>query len=242
MHVRLWELAAQQRDLVAAWQLLATGWSRRMIAQHRKHDGWSVVHPGVYAMTHAPLTREQGWVAATLTGSGTFLSHASAGECYGIWSFPGSYETVVRRGDGGPRRHGSVLVSHSKELEVTTRDGIPITTPERTIIDLAAHADPARMLREALRLKLTTPYSLNKSLAKHHGRRGTTRLERLNDRYGGIPYSRCRSNAEAKGLEILHDAGRPMPLVNKRVNGEEADLTWPAARLIIEIDGSQYHQ
>jgi hypothetical protein len=102
--------------------------------------------------------------------------------------------------------------------------------------------DPARALREARRLKLTTPYSLAVSLAKHRTRRGTHRLAALSDRYAGIPYSRCRSNAEAKALEVLHDAGAPPPRVNEKQAGEEADLTYPDRKLIIEIDGPQFHQ
>jgi uncharacterized protein DUF559 len=67
-------------------------------------------------------------------------------------------------------------------------------------------------------------------------------LKELNDRYSGIPYSRCRSNAEAKALEILHDAGGEPPDVNVRIAGEEADLSWPRRKHIVEIDGPQYHQ
>ena len=96
-------------------------------------------------------------------------------------------------------------------------------------------------MREARRLKLTSPYSLPVSLQKHRGRRGTSRLADLNDHYSGLPYSRCRSNTEAKALEILHDAGAP-PQVNGEFADEEADLTYPDRKLIIEIDGPQFHQ
>jgi very-short-patch-repair endonuclease len=57
-----------------------------------------------------------------------------------------------------------------------------------------------------------------------------------------VPYKRTRSNAEALGFEVLHDAGIEPPKVNTRIAGEEADLAWPAHKLIIEIDGPQYHQ
>jgi uncharacterized protein DUF559 len=244
MDVRLWELAAGQRDLVAAWQLRGFGWTPRMIAQHRMYDGWTVVHPGVYALTYAPLTREQRRMAATLTAPNSFLCRFSAGAHYGIWSFNAGYETIVRPGNRGRHRSAGVLVRYSQTLhdDVGIHDGIPITSPERTLIDLATHADPARALREARRLKLTTPYLLAVSLEKHRGRRGTKKLAELNDRYSGLPYSRCRSNAEARALEVLHDAGVGAPRVNERFVREEADLTWPDRRLIIEIDGPQFHQ
>jgi very-short-patch-repair endonuclease len=238
------EFAARQRDLVAAWQLVRAGWTRAMVEHYVREHRWQAVHPGVYAVSYSPLTPEQLRMAATLTAPNTFLSHASAGAHYGICRSPERFQTVVRPGSRGRHRTNGLLVRYSTTLcrDIGTFDGVPITSPERTLVDLAAHADPARALREARRLKLTTPYSLAVSLTKHRNRRGTNRLEHLNDHYAGIPYSRCRSDAEAKALEHLHDAGAEAPEVNQKVAGEEADLTWPKRMLIIEIDGPQFHQ
>jgi very-short-patch-repair endonuclease len=52
---------------------------------------------------------------------------------------------------------------------------------------------------------------------------------------------RARSGAEVRALEILRDAGRPLPRLNFRIAGEEADLSWPSERLIVEIDGGPFH-
>lgn len=183
-------------------------------------------------------------MAATLTAPRSFLTRFSAAAHYGFWRFEADYETIVRPGNRGRTRSEGVLIRYSTKLDgnTGTYDDIPITSPERTLIDLAAHADPARPLREARRLKLTTPYSLAVSLEKHRTRRGVNRLKHLNDHYAGIPYSRCRSDAEAKGLEVIHDAGRELPTVNALVAGEEADYTYRDRKLIIEIDGPQFHQ
>ncbi len=56
--------------------------------------------------------------------------------------------------------------------------------------------------------------------------------------YSGLPLGRARSGAEIRALEILRAAARPLPRLNVRVAGEEADLSWPGLRLIIEIDGT----
>jgi hypothetical protein len=244
MDVRLVKLLVRQRDLVAAWQLCRAGWTVAMVEQHARDQHWRRLHSGVYALTQSPLTVEQRRMAATLTAPDSFLCRFSAGAHYEIWTFDAGYETIVRHGNRGCNRSEGVLVRYSTTLDgdVGTFNGIPITSPERTLIDLAAHADPARPLREARRLKLITPYSLAVSLEKHRGRRGTKRLAELNDRYSGLPYSRCRSNAEAKALEILHDAGAEAPRVNEKFAGEEADLTWLEDRRIVEIDGPQFHQ
>ena len=247
MDVHLRELAAAQADVVAAWQLMARGWTRMAIEHHARQAGWRFVHRGVYARTLAPLTQLQRWMAAALTAPDTFLSHRSAAACWGFHAADAAVETVTRDGSGGPRRLGSVLVRRSSRLagETTVCNGVPITTPARTLIDIAADLPDrfvGRAFREALRLKLLTPRDLARALERHRGRRGTRVLWDLTERYSSLPYRRTRSNAEARALEILHDAHLELPRVNVRIAGEEADLVWPNQHVIVEIDGPQFHQ
>jgi Protein of unknown function (DUF559) len=247
MDDRVRGLAAVQDDVVAVWQLLAAGLTWPMIAHRVRHRGWRVVHPGVYALVNAPLTRRQLWLAATLTTPDSVLSHASAAACWGIRNFASNFETITRPGSGGPRRLGGVLVSRSTRLQEDTTDhgGIKITNVARTVIDLAAQLPPrqtARSFREALRLKLMTRKELTAALERHSGRRGTRLIADLLSRYAEVPYERTRSDAEGRALELLHDAGVEPPTVNSKIAGEEVDLSWPRSRRIIEIDGRQYHQ
>lgn len=211
-----------------------------MVGDHAERHRWHVVHPGVYALTQAPLTRRQRWVAATLTAPGTALAAASAGACWGFRPWEGAFEVVVRAGSGGPKRLGSLLVMRTRFVETTTHDGTPVTTPERTLIDLAARL-PARAIakatREAIRLRTTTASSLLDALSNHRGRRGTAELRALAQRYADLPIARARSDAESYALEQLGTG----PQLNVRIGGEEADLVWPDDRLIVEIDGPQYH-
>jgi hypothetical protein len=60
--------------------------------------------------------------------------------------------------------------------------------------------------------------------------------------YAGLPVNRARSGAEIRALMVSRDAGRTLPRLNHKVAGEEADLSWPAEQLIIEIDGGPFHQ
>jgi very-short-patch-repair endonuclease len=247
MDVRIRELAARQGDLVATWQLRTLGLTKHAIAHAAERLGWRRVHSGVYALTSSPLTRRQRWIAATLTTPDSVLSHASAAACWGIMRFEGGFEIVTRPGSGGRRRIGTVLVLRSRTLEgdTTARDGIRITTGARTLIDLAPSLSERalrRAYRESMRLKVTSTQPLLAALKRHATRRGTRRLKALAIRYRAIPYRRSRSDAESRALEVLHDAGVPAPGVNVRIAGEEADLVWPEARLIVEIDGPQYHQ
>jgi very-short-patch-repair endonuclease len=247
MNVRLRRFARTQSDLVAFWQLREAGWTPDSIRHQAARGAWRPIHRGVYALTQAPLTRHQQWIAATLTAPRTVLSHASAGDCYDVRRFRGSYETVTRPGTGGPKRVGSVLISRSTTLpgNVTRDRGVLITTPERTVIDLAPHSDReqcGRMVREAIRLELTNTKRLTAALDAHPNHRGTSVLRELARLYEGLAFERTRADSEALALVLLKQAGIEIPRVNVWIHGEEADLVWWNHKVIIEIDGPQYHQ
>ena len=245
MDVRAKELLVEQRGLVAMWQLRGAGLSRReaLTAVRDLRE----IHDGVHLAGFAEPTGWQVWRAATLTAPLTFLGNFSAGACFGFRPNPGSFESVVRHGDRGLRRHGRLMVFHSRALagDTTTRDGIPITTPERTLIDLSASMgdkERRKMLREALRIGATTVPSLEACLRKHRGRRGTAKLNELASEYARLKLDRCRSDAEAYAMEVLAASNRPLPELNLTIAGFEADLVWPERRVIVEIDGPQYHR
>src|SRR2546423_4592579 len=199
-HLRM--LAARQADVVASWQLREAAWTKGKIRHHVRQNGWRVLHPGVYVLTSAPVSRRQLWVAAVLTAPGTVLSHGSAGACFGFYRFERGYEVVTRPGQGGRRRHGGLLVYRSQVLDgdVTRHTGVPITTAARVLLDLAPGLNEKRMgraFREAIRLKCTTARRVLEAVERHAGRSGISLLSALAIRYRTLPYHRTRSDAEA---------------------------------------------
>ncbi len=174
------------------------------------------------------------------------LSHASAAAAWDLLSTTRDFETVTRGGCGGPRRFGGVLVHRSQTLD-DDRDllnGIPITSVTRTLLDLATYVSSralARAVREGVRLQRTTIEAIANRLGHHRGRRGAARLAAAIARYADLPLERARSGAEVRAMEILREAGLAMPRLNVRIAGAEADLSWPAHRLIIEVDGGPFH-
>jgi very-short-patch-repair endonuclease len=246
-HVHWQGLAAEQDDLVARWQLLRSAplWA---VEETIRRADWRTVHDGVYATNHAPITERQRLRGATLTAPNTYLAAASAAHVWGVRTLRRHpFAVVVRPGDGGPRRFGDVLVRRSRRLEgwTTTHRGIPITTIERTLIDLAVFLGPralARAVREALRLGLTTPARLAGATLALPGARGARRVRLLALRYAGLDLHRSRSDAESFAQELIAAAGLTRPDINRLVAGEEADLIFRAARVIIEIDGPQFHR
>lgn len=240
------DLAGSQFNRISRRQLLDLGLSDKAIT-HRLGSGRLVaVEQGVFAV--APVLDDDWgrWMGATLTAPNSFLSHSSAAVAWGMLSVSRTVECITRPGSGGPRRHGGVLAYRSSALdgEVTTMQRIPITTVPRTLLDLARTIGQralARALREAVRLHLTTLTALGDRLGDYRGYRGSRRLADALARYSGLPLQRARSGAEIRALEILRDANRPLPRLNTRIAGEEADLSWPRIGLIIEIDGLPFH-
>jgi very-short-patch-repair endonuclease len=236
-------IAARQAGCVASWQLRRAGLSWHAIA-HRTRD-LRRLHDGVFVTGDAPVTRLQRWWAATLTAPGGALALASAGAAYEMRPWEGAFEVIVREGSGGPRRHGTLLICRTKHLHATTLNGLPITTPERTLADLWPRLDTkaqGHMLRNALRLKLLTIPSLSAHLQQATPRQRPHSLTNQLTRYERLQVRRCRSDAEAAAVVALAEAGVRPPDINVRIAGEEADLSWPDRRLIIEIDGGTYHQ
>jgi hypothetical protein len=232
---------------VSRTQLEELGYSARAIARRIDSRRLVSVEQGVFALP--PVLEHDDWgrsMGATLTAPGTRLSHASAAAAWGFWSQPRDVETVTRPGSGGRRRHGGLFVFRSSTLEddCTTLRGIPITTVPRTLVDLSPQLSArglARALRESVRLKLTTVAAVADCLGRHHGRRGVGRLGAVMARYSGLPIDRARSGAEVRALEVIRADGGQLPALNVRIAGEEADLSWASARVLIEIDGGPFH-
>jgi hypothetical protein len=245
--VRLLELLESQWNRASLAQLEALGFTRDDV-NHRVSTGrLRAVQEGVFAGRPFLDDQRGRWMAATLTAPESYLSHASSAALHGFWDRRRDVETITRPGNGGPRRLDGLFVYRSVTLagNTTTVDGIPTTTAERAIIEMAAYVDArglGRAIREALRTEKTTSAGLSRSLDRHFARRGSRRVLLALGRYAGVPVTRARSGAEIQALIVLRDAHCATPRLNHEIAGEEADLSWPAQRLIIEIDGGPFHQ
>jgi len=245
--VRVVRLAGTQFNRISRAQLRDLGLTDPAIEHRVKTHRLVAVEDGVFAIApvleHDPWGR---WMGATLTAPDTVLSGGSAATAWGFLDVTQPYVTVTRPGSGGPRRHGGVVAYRSSTLdgETTALHGAPITTVPRTLVDISSRISErrlARAVREAVRLELTTLYEIVDALGRRRGARGTRKLASVVARYCGLPLERARSGAEVRALELLRDAGRPLPKLNVKIAREEADLSWTSMRLIIEIDGGPFH-
>jgi hypothetical protein len=202
----------------------------------------SPIHRGVYAVGHRALTREAEWSAAVLAGGlAAALSHDNAGAHFSFVEEPrGIHVTVpsLRRRPG--------ITFHRATLhpdDRTIHDGIPVTTPGRTLLDLAATLPPRpfkRAYEEADRLGLVREREVRALLARSNGHPGVTLLTaQLDETFAPAPTKR---ELEARFLELVTEAGLPRPEVNVWVEGHLVDAYWPDARLVVELDSRTFHR
>jgi very-short-patch-repair endonuclease len=126
--------------------------------------------------------------------------------------------------------------------EIRDCDGIPVTAPVRTLIDLSGCCRAEELeatVAEAFALRLTNRGPLLREIESRPGRRGTARLRALLD--GDKRPRRTRSVPERKLLSLLRAAGVPEPEVNSRVGRWEVDFHWPEHGLVVEVDAYSTH-
>jgi very-short-patch-repair endonuclease len=126
--------------------------------------------------------------------------------------------------------------------ETTTCKGIPITTPARTVLDLAADSTERELeqaLAQAEARHLTSRRKLLLLLARYPGRRGVRALRRLLERDARPALT--RSEAEERFLALIRKSGLPHPDVNVNLGRYEVDFLWREHRLVVEIDGYAHH-
>jgi hypothetical protein len=200
---------------------------------------------GVYAVGWPRLTPKRRWMAAVLAcGEGAMLSHRSAAALWGIGTErPGAVDVSVRR-RAELRRTGLRIRGRPSltPADVTSRDGIPVTNPVRTLVDLATELGPLgveRAVNEADKGDLIDPEALGRALDSYAGQPGAPLLRSLLDKR---TFRLSDSDLEILFRPIAAAAALPPPLTKQLVNGFEVDFFFPDLGLVVETDGLRYHR
>lgn len=185
-------------------------------------------------------------MAAVLAcGETAVASHHTAAELHGIRPVrPGPIDVTVPCGKPRSREGISAHRSALRPDDVMRTQGIPTTTPKRTIRDLAAGL-PDRELRRAIeealvQRKLDRP-SLADAVDEARGQRGAAALRAAAEGVSGEAARLTRSEAERRLLELIDAAGLPRPRTNVRIGRSEVDAVWWKERLVVEVDGFAFH-
>jgi Transcriptional regulator, AbiEi antitoxin/Protein of unknown function (DUF559) len=238
-------LASSQRRIVTRRQMLAAGVGseaiKHRLANHRLHR----VHRGVYVLGTPDVDRLGRWLAAVLAcGDRAILSHGSAAALWGVLDHtPGPVEVTVP-GRGSSRRAGFTIHATRSlpATEVKRVRGIPCTSVERTLIDIAGRSalEVERAVEQAFALCLLGRTRMADALARADGRRGIRELRRMLGRLlHDLPLT--RSELERRFLRLVAVAGVPAPLVNRHRATHRVDFVWPDKRLLVETDGRATH-
>lgn len=205
---------------------------------------------GVYAVGQTAMPREGRWMAAVLAcGPGAVLSHGDAAAHWDLMPARGSIihvSTSSRSGRAPDRRQVRLhRVGTLTEDEKAVFARIPVTTPARTLLDLAPCLRP-RAIEDVVermdRLQLFDLVAVRRCLEAHPRQPGAPKLRAVLDRLADAPVADTRSPLEIALLQLCDDYNLPTPLVNTTIAGHLVDFHWPGTDLVVETDGFAFHR
>jgi very-short-patch-repair endonuclease len=237
-------LAARQQGMITTAQLDAAGFGRTQITR-RVAGSWLVrVHTGVYQLGAFPGPWGPEAAALFACGPDAALSHWTAARIDALTDRGRAEIHVSIQGrlagrTRGIRPHRVVALP---PCDVVVRHGLRVTTPARTLLDLAAVAPRdvlERLTEEAMVQRLVSTADLQEAIGRAAGRPGVRKLREAVD-FLDEPWF-TRSEAEKRLRAVVRSAGLPPPRTNVKRAGWEVDAVWDAQRLVVEVDGHKYH-
>jgi very-short-patch-repair endonuclease len=243
------ELASMQHGLVTRSQAREVGFSDSSIHKRCLAGSLRALHPGVYVVGGAPDTWHQRMLGACMAAGGLAVaSHRSAARIWGLLGEDDLVELSVLR-PKGPRPAGA-LWHRSRDLvpaHTTIRQGVPVTNPMRTFVDLGAvvrHWVVEDALDRGLSTKLVRMPAVEWMLhdVARPGRRGCGILRKVLDEraLGAAPPDGL---LEPRMARLLRDHGLPPAVFQHPIPGTtfRVDFAYPVVRLAIEVDGYDPH-
>jgi very-short-patch-repair endonuclease len=239
--VLIGRVAARQHGVVSRGQLAQLGLGRGQIAHRVRHGILHPIHRGVYVWgtpTSSLLARAH--AAALACGAGAVISHDAAGALWGICPPPtGMLDVTIARRRvriDGLRTHEARMVVVP---EVRSIEGIPVTSPAQTLLDVAPRIAPhdlAAAVEFAQVKRLVTQRQLQAMIARSPRRAGVSALRALTEERAFT-----RSEAERRLLALLSAARLPRPELNATAEGYEVDVLWRRHRVVLEFDSYAFH-
>lgn len=243
------QLARHRHGVVTREQATSLGATQQMIRWRVGSGRWTRVQPGVYYLNVTPKTWKTDVLSGALTaGVDAVASHRTAAILHGMEGILGTMIDVTAPFDDRPEPVGIVMHRTRRPIDRMIVDAIPITTPPRTILDLAALLkDRAleRVVASALRKKITTVDEIDEVVGSRGGRgvSGTRRTRRV---LRHVADDVSGSNAEVDLGQLIRDAPVLTPIAQLKIplpDGDNAypDFAWPDRMRIAEVDGLEAH-
>ncbi len=239
---RIADRSACQHGVITRRQLLEAGLSPSAVDRRLMSGRYHAIHSGVYLILPFPVQHTREMAAVLASGRGAVVSHVSAAPLWGLRAIAEGPVDVIAPGNCGRRKGIRVHRVRLPEGERTVRYRVPVTTPARTLLDLASVLEARELegvVARAEREALVRPDELAKLVERHAGQRGARAIRRV-FQLPGAP-ALTRSAAEAELLALVREAGLPPPECNVSIGRYEIDFIWRKARLAVEVDGFRYH-
>ncbi|MHB8693352.1 MAG: DUF559 domain-containing protein, partial [Solirubrobacteraceae bacterium] len=238
-----------QDNVITLEQLTAAGLGRGAIAARCRAGRMQRLHHTVYLLGPAPPSFGAVVRAAALAvGDRAAVALGPAAVLLKLRPEPqrafGGIDVVVNgravKSRPGITIHRSTLVP----VEFGYVRGIPVTSPARTIADLAATeniAEVEQLLIDGRQLRCVTDEQLFEVIDRVPHRHGHGALRALLQDEAEEGYSRSR--AERRLRKLIKDASLPRAIHNgPKVCGFLIDAHWPALKVVVEVDGRKYHE
>jgi hypothetical protein len=184
--------------------------------------------------------------AVVACGQGAVLSHLDAAVLWGFWNRLGPRIHVTVKWQ---RSIEGLILHRTRRLdadEVTVKNGIPVTTVERTFVDLTDELNDDRLLRalrEAEFQNLLNLDALGAAVERADGRRKLNGLKQAIALHR--PGQIVRGELEHRFAELRRGAGLREPETNAPITARGrtyiVDCYWPEHRLAVELDGREAH-
>ena len=248
-------MAAAQHAVFTGAHARLLGFSKRQIDYRVASGQWVRVFNYAFRVSGAPRTWEGDLLAACWAGG--FRAVASHGSAAALWGLPGGRRNVVEITCPRWRRakHDGLIVHESKALdpiELTIRNGMPVTCPEITLLHLAAVSSPALVemaLDNAESRELVTRKSV-KAMLKRQGRRGRNGVGVLRPFVRGKRPGRRPPDSpmETRLIQVLRRNGFPEPVPQFDIYDDDGhfvarvDAAFPQWRIGIEYESGEHHK
>ena len=230
--------------MVTRDQLIASGVGTRGISDWVQRGRLHRLHRGIYAYGHDRLRVEGRWLAAVLAcGPAAVLSHGTAARMWEIRQSNSALIDVTVPSRAGRIRRKGIRIHRSGRLapqEVTVRNGIPVTTVARTLLDLADVLDTQALRRAVTEAEYTNRFDLTAFNAVVQDNPGRRTRKLMTAAFEGRQH-RTRSPLEDRFLRFMDRWGVEEPECNAWIEGYEVDVVWTRVGLVVELDGVAAH-
>ena len=234
-------ITGRQHGYITRAQLLAAGLGPDAIRYRVATRRLIPVYAGVSAVGHvnaAPVARACAAVLAC--GERALLSHGSAASLWGFykyWEEPFEVTATTVRCRNGIQVHRSIKLLRP---DLDRQLGIPVTSPARTVLDVAPRLSDKRLTRvvnDARHARLLHLDALSDVLNRNPFHSAIKRLRPFVEN----PRNPSRSPFEDDFIAFVKRYDLPMPVTNTYLLVYEIDVLYPAERVIVEIDSFEHH-